>query len=256
MSKLPAVVLIMCIYLAASGLCWAEDVTISAAASLRDSFLEIEAVFEQTYPQTSVHCNFASSGVLRRQIELNAPVDLYASANLKHMEMLVEKDLVDKDSVAIFARNTLLLIVPTKDKETIKGWNDITRAKRIAIGHPDHAPVGMYAKEVLVALGLWKALDTRLVYANHVRQVLEYVAQGMVDAGVVYATDVAIAKGRVKTVAPAPPRASPPILYPVGVVRNAKNREEAELFRNFLLSPAGEAILEKYGFTTIEHTRD
>jgi len=237
-----------------AGTSFAGEITVSVAASLKDAFLEFQEVFERENPGIRIYYNFASSGLLSKQIEIKAPVDVFASANVKHMEALVDKGLVDRNSVNIFASNALVLIVPGNGVRKITGWDDLLKAKRIAIGNPDYAPVGIYAKEVLCKLGLWNKIESKLVYGNQVRQVLEYVAQGMVDAGIVYKTDVPIAKKRIKAIAQAPSHVSPLIAYTVGLVSFSKNKNGAERFKSFLLGKEGKAILKKYGFEHAENT--
>lgn len=237
-----------------AGTSFAGEITVSAAASLKDTFLELQEVFERENPGIRIYYNFASSGLLSKQIEMKAPVDLFACADVKHMEALIDKGLVDRNSVNVFAGNTMVLIVPGNGVRKITGWDDLLKAQKISIGNPGHAPVGIYAKEVLCKLGLWNKIELKLVYGNQVRQVLEYVAQGMVDAGIVYKTDVPIAKKRIKAIAQAPPHVSPLIAYTVGLVSFSKNKNEAERFKSFLLGKEGKAVLKKYGFEHAENT--
>jgi molybdate transport system substrate-binding protein len=118
--------------------------------------------------------------------------------------------------------------------------------KRVALGNPAGVPAGRYSQEALSKAGLWEALQPKLILGESVRQVLDYVSRGEVDAGFVFATDAAIAKGKVKTVAEV--QGHQPIIYPAALVAAGQQKELAKEFLNFLTSAAGVEILKKYGF--------
>jgi molybdate transport system substrate-binding protein len=119
----------------------------------------------------------------------------------------------------------------------------------VAIGNPKTVPAGQYARETLRNLNLWDRLQPRLVLAENVRQVLDYVARGETDAGVVYVSDVSAAAQSVALAAVAPENSHSPILYPIAVVRGTGNRAEAGRFVKMTLGDEGQKILKKHGFT-------
>ena len=116
----------------------------------------------------------------------------------------------------------------------------------MALGNPASVPVGRYTQEALTKAGLWEALQPKLIMGESVRQVLDYVSRGEVDAGFVYATDAAIAQGKVKTVAEV--QGHQPIVYPVALVAASPKQALAQEFLNFLAAPESVAIFSKYGF--------
>ncbi|MGO8762854.1 MAG: molybdate ABC transporter substrate-binding protein [Desulfobaccales bacterium] len=226
----------------------AQELTVSAAASLTNAFPEIGKSFEQQHPGTKVIFNFAASGPLLQQIAQGAPVDVFASADQKTMNQAQEKGLIVPASRKNFVSNTLVLIVPQDSKLALSGLKDLASpaVKRVAVGNPATVPVGRYAQEALAQAGLWEGLQPKLIMGESVRQVLDYVSRGEVDAGFVFATDAAIAKGKVKTVAEV--QGHQPIVYPVALVAASQKKELAQEFLNFLSAPEGMAILSKYGF--------
>jgi len=226
----------------------AQELTVSAAASLTNAFPEIGKSFEQQHPGTKVIFNFAASGPLLQQIAQGAPVDVFASADQQTMNQAQEKGLIVPASRKNFVGNTLVLIVPQDSKLTLTGPKDLVlpAVKRVAMGNPVTVPAGRYAQEALTQEGVWEAVQPKLILGESVHQVLDYVSRGEVDAGFVFATDAAIAKGKVKTVAKV--QGHQPIVYPVALVAATQQKALAQEFLNFLFAPESVAILSKYGF--------
>ncbi len=228
------------------------NITVSAAMSLKASFEEIGRAFMRENSDIKVVFNFNSSGRLRQQIENGAPVDIFASASMKEMDRLVDKGLVDEKTKGVFAGNRIVLIVPVKAEEAPRSFNDLKRdvVKRIVIGNPDTTPVGMYSREVLRNLDVWDGVKGKSVYAEHVRQILDYVARNEVDTGLVYATDARIRKAEIDVSLFAPEGSHRRIEYPIAMLKDAGSTEASERFIAFVLSEEGRMILKKYGFVT------
>lgn len=227
----------------------ARGIVVAAAISLSEAFNEIGRLYYQRTGDT-VTFSFASSGELEKQIEAGAPVDVFASAGEKGMDQLQAKQLIDQSTRADFARNTLVLVVPTGSKAAPHSFTELQgpSVQRIAIGDPKTVPAGQYAEKLLRNMQLWPKVEPRLVLALNVRQVLDYVVREEVEAGIVYATDVNIAKGKATVVASAPDQDYGPILYPIAVVKDSSGAEAARGFVNLVRSPDGVRILAKYGF--------
>jgi molybdate transport system substrate-binding protein len=225
------------------------EIIVSVAASLTDAMNEIQPAFEAEHPSVKLRFNFGSSGALQQQIEQGAPADLFISASPGPMESLVEKGFVEESAVANLGTNRVVLIRGKTADETVKTWEDLRsdRAARIAVGDPAHVPAGQYGRAVLENLGLWGAVQPRLVFGADVRQVLSFVESGEVQAGIVYSTDAAASRD-VVVLAEAPEGSHEPVVYPMAVLKESQHSAEARAFADFLLSPAGMAILKKHGF--------
>ncbi len=223
----------------------ANELTISAAASLNNAFTELKDEFLKENKGVTIYTNFAASNNLLKQMEQGAPVDIFASADQETMDKAQSASLILADSRKNFVENALVLITP-KANTTIKSLNDLEKAQKIAIGAIATVPAGRYAKKYLEEKNLWSNLEKKLIFGEHVRQVLEYVTKDEVDAGFVYKTDAFIAKDKLNIVANAD--SSEKIIYPIAITKNTQNKELAQKFVDFVLSEKGQAILAKYGF--------
>jgi molybdate transport system substrate-binding protein len=232
-----------------SPLAAAQALTISAAASLADAFREIGARFEATRPGTTLRFNFAASGLLVQQIVHGAPADVFASADAESMDRGVQQKVIDAATRIDFAANTLVVVLPASAAPAINTLSGLTGAavKRIAIGKPASVPAGRYALQALTAAGLWPALEARTVYADNVRQVLDYVVRGEVEAGFVYRTDALLAKDKVRVAFTVTGHA--PVAYPVAVVADSRQGALAREFVAFLAAPEAQATLARFGFS-------
>lgn len=229
------------------------ELTISAAVSLTESLEEIQTKYEAKNPNVKLNLNLGSSGMLQQQIEQGAPSDLFISAGQKQMQALIDKQLIDEEHQTNLLTNELVLIVPTDATTSIKRLEDleVSGIKKIAIGHPDSVPVGNYTKQALNAIQLWDKLQSKLVLAKDVRQVLTYVETGNADAGLVYKTD-ALSSDKVHTVLTVDPSTHQAIEYPIGIVKETKHMEEVKKLYNFILSSEASDIFVKNGFSLPE----
>ena len=156
---------------------------VSAAASVQDAMRELA-----TIAKIRVAFNFGASGMLAQQIQQGAPADVFLSAAPKPMDTLSAAGLIVEDTRRNLLRNQIVLIVPRDGGP--RAFSGLGSAKLIAMGEPESVPAGEYGRQVLIALGLWDRVQTKLAFAEDVRQVLAYVENGDADAGIVYATDV------------------------------------------------------------------
>jgi molybdate transport system substrate-binding protein len=225
-----------------------KELTVSAAASLRESLEEVGQKYMDNHPEIKIIYNFGGSGSLQQQISQGAPVDLFISAANDKYKQLISKDLINKDYSVELLGNELVLIVP-KGNQNIKTLVDLIQAdvKRIAIGTPESVPAGYYAKQTFVSTGFWSKLDTKIINTKDVRQVLSYVETGNVDAGIVYKTDAMISD-KVKSVPLRGQDLHDPIIYPAGIVSSSKNHADAIRFFEFLKGSESMEIFKKYGF--------
>ena len=228
----------------------AQEILVSAAISLKEAAEELGREFQRTHPGVSVRFNFGASGDLQKQIEGGAPVDLFLSAGQRQMDALEQQRLLLPGSQRLVARNALVLIAPAASRLDLKSPQDLGRAEvqRVVLGNPKTVPAGQYAEECLRSLGLWHPLQPKFIFAENVRQVLEYVARGEVDAGFVYTTDLLSRPGAVKEVARPPQSSYSPITYPGAVVGASTQKALAQAFLDLFGSPPGQQVLARYGF--------
>ena len=226
----------------------AADLMVAAAASLTNAFTEMAKAYEKAAPGTRVLFTFASSGQLLQQISRGAPVHVFASADLDTMDRAEKQRLVRHSSRANFAANKLVLVMPGDSNLEISKLSDLTapQVQRIALGSPETVPAGRYAKGALEKADLWAPLAPKFIFTQNVRQTLDYVFRGEVDAGFVYATDAATSPVKVRTAMEV--ALEEPILYPIAAVLGFGDEDRAVAFIAFVRSEAGQAILAKYGF--------
>lgn len=230
---------------AMEGMVMAEEITVSAAASLTDAFNELKSAFEKERPGLKVNVNYAASNPLLRQIMAGAPVDVFASADQATMDAAAEAKVINPETRADFAKNSLVLITPKGGKKPAS-LEELASLEKIAVGNPDSVPAGRYAKQALSKAGLWDKLQDRIIQSESVRQALEYAANGMVDAGFVYKTDAAAKSGKVDIVMVMD--GHEPVSYPIAVALTGNNAKAGQDFVNFALSPQGQEILARHGF--------
>ena len=250
MSILSRVIPVVLLLLAVVRPAQAQDVMLSVAISMKDVVDELGRGFMASRPGVILRYNFGSSGELQKQIEAGAPVDLFISAADRQMDELVKKGLVVSQSRRIFARNVLTVVKPADSKIDITKPSDLldARVTKIVIGNPKTVPAGQYAEESLKALGTWDRLQPKLVFSENVRQALDYVARGEVDAGFVYTTDAAARAQQVKEAFRPAEDTYRPVVYPVAVVTGAKQAALAQAFLDLLMSRDGQATLARFGF--------
>lgn len=200
------------------------EIIVSAAASLQDSLDKIALLYEKKHPDIDLVFNYAASGTLQKQIEQGAPADLFFSAGDKQMNALVEGGLISDHKVLL--KNQLVVVVPSDSKVKLTTITQLTDKafKKVAVGQPESVPAGQYAQQSLTAKKVWDPLQSKLVFAKDVRQVLSYVETGNADAGFVYKTDALTSK-KTKIALTVGPHVHKAINYPAGIVKSSKNQK-------------------------------
>jgi molybdate transport system substrate-binding protein len=226
----------------------AADLTVSAAASLSNAFRELGPLFEAQNAGTRVVFNFAASDALLAQIAKGAPADVFAAADQESMDRADAQRLLASGSRRNFVSNSLVLIAPADSTLIFTSLADLQKAevRRITLGTPSGVPAGRYAKAALDAARLWAAVEPKAVYAQNVRQSLDYVARGEVEAGFVYATDASTRRDTVKVALAVPTGTT--ISYPAAAIAGSPNPDAARRFVDFLITPAAQTVLARHGF--------
>lgn len=227
---------------------WADNLTVSAAASLKEAFNDINQQFEKKHPEHKVSFNFAASGSLLQQISNGAPVDVFASADLTTMQQAKEKGLLLGEPKN-FVKNALVAIVPKESTLKLASLNDLQEntVRRIAVGNASSVPAGRYTMAALEKAQLDEKLKDKMILTQNVRQALEYVASSNVDVGFVYKTDSTVLADRVKVVFEVP--LDSPVIYPIAAIKSTKVPVAAQQFIDYVLSSDGQTVLAKYGFS-------
>lgn len=229
------------------------ELTVSAAASLNEALGDIEQIYEKENENIDLLFNFGGSGSLQQQIIQGAPVDLFFSAAKAPFDQLADQNLILSKYSTDLIGNELALIIPKQSNLDIANIKDLVSREidRIAIGTPEAVPAGQYSMQVFKQLQIDDQLAEKLIPAKDVRQVLSYVETNNVDAGIVYMTD-ANSSDKVKIAAKAEASQHDPIVYPVGVLENTPQLEEAIVFFEFLKSEAALEIFKKHGFKILD----
>jgi molybdate transport system substrate-binding protein len=229
----------------------ADEIIVSAAASLTDVLKEISNGY-QSKSKNTVKFNFGPSSALARQIEEGAPADMFFSADLAQMDDLDKKGRLEPGTQKNLLSNQLVIVVPSDSKLAIASPKDLLKSevKRIALAEPP-VPVGAYSSKYLEAEGLWDKIKSKVVPVQDVRATLASVESGNVEAGFVYKTDAAVSK-KVKIVYEVPIDKGPKIVYPVAIVKESKRKDTARDFLNYVQTPASKELFKKYGFVVLD----
>lgn len=227
-----------------------QILNVSAGAGLTDAITEINQLYMEIHGDIEILNNFAAAGDLQTQIENGAPADVFISAGAKEMNALEEQGLIITETRHNIVGNQLVLIIHKDSSINISTFADLSggEVELFAMGDPEFVPAGLYGLQTLQAAGLnYEALKPKIILGNNVRQVLNYVENKNVSAGIVYATD-ALASQAVVAVAIAPAKVNENILFPAAVIASSKNTAAAIVYNNFLTSPEAGRIFEKYGY--------
>lgn len=229
-----------------------QEILVAAAASLQYVMEDkIAPAFEKENPDIKLGFTFDSSGKLQTQIEEGADADVFFSAAMKQMNALEDEGLVDAESVVELLENKIALIVPKDSTLGITGFEDITKADKIALGDPESVPVGQYSKEAFENLGMWDEVEAKTSFGTNVTEVLSWVAAGSADAGIVYLTDATTSDqyDQVKVVGYAPEGSVSKVIYPVGIVSASTKKDAAQKFVDYLGTDDALSYFAEYGFT-------
>ena len=222
------------------------QIIIAAAADLGPAFEELGAQFELD-TGTKVTFSFGSTGTLAQQIENGAPVDLFAAANVEFVDRLEREGLILPDTKALYARGRITIWTPADSPLRLEGVQDLAQpqVKRVAIANPAHAPYGAAAREALQSAAVWDVVEAKLVFAENVRQTMQFAESGNVDAAITALSLSVKSGGRWVLI---PEELHKPLDQALAVVRGARAEREARQFAEFINGPKGRPVMRKYGF--------
>ncbi|MFV0576352.1 MAG: molybdate ABC transporter substrate-binding protein [Vibrio sp.] len=231
---------------------FAADINVYAASSMTDVIKEIGEKYKTETGDTLVPV-FAGSSTLARQIEQGAPADIFISASTDWMDYLVKKDITKQEKVSNLVGNSLVLVGSQDeanakiDAKTFKELPELLGEHRLAVGETSSVPAGMYAKDSLEKLGLWKVLEAKTAPSNNVRLTLSLVERGEAPFGIVYKTDAMMSK-KVSIVQTFPEDSHAPIVYPAVTLND---KETSQAFFTYLKGEEASQLFKKYGFTPL-----
>jgi molybdate transport system substrate-binding protein len=233
------------------------NLTIFAAASLTEAFNEIGQNFSAEHPGVTFTFNFAGSQQLAQQLAQGAPADVFASANRTQMNVAIEAGRVVSGTERIFVRNRLVVVYPTDNPAGITQLQDLAKPGVKMILAAKEVPVGQYSLDFLTKAITDTAFSPTYVddvlknvvsYEENVRVVLTKIALGEGDAGIVYTSDItgdgADKVGRLDI----PDNLNTIASYPIAVISDSAYPTQAQAFVDYVLSPAAQEVLVKYGF--------
>lgn len=228
-----------------------QELIVFAASSLTDAFTAVAEAFEEENPGTAVVINFAGSSQLAAQLVEGGQADVFASANEKQMQMVIDAGRVTSSAPVPFVSNRLTIVVPADNPAGVTALADLSRPGILLVLAIEGVPVRQYTDTIAARLG---PAFTAGFYANlvseeeNVRQVLAKVALGEADAGLVYSSDVTPDMARQVRQIFIPDAQNEVASYPIAVVVDAPHPERAQRFIEFVLSDAGQTILASWGF--------
>jgi molybdate transport system substrate-binding protein len=220
------------------------SITVSAAASLTDVFTRMGTDFRKLHKGTTITFNFAASSTLATQIQGGAPADVFASADGANMQKVVTSGQVTADPVD-FTANKLTIVVKKGNPKAVKSLADLPKVGIVALC-ASSVPCGKYAAQMLGQDGVTIPTD-KITLGQDVKATLTAVSSGDADAALVYATD---AKAAGTTVTEVPIAASLNVLavYPIAPIASSSNPKLVRSFIAYVVSPAGQRTLARYGF--------
>lgn len=229
------------------------EINAAAASNLSDAFNELGKQFTARTGIRVVY-SFGATADLAKQIEQGAPFDIFAAADLEHVESLNRQGLIVPGTVALYARGRLVLWTPAGSPIKLNGIEEIRRAEveRISIAKPDVAPYGRAAVEALRALDLWKDVESKVIYGQNVTQTKQYVTTGNADMAFIPRSLIKEGEGHLIEV---DERHHQPINQALAVIKSSVKQDAARRFAQYVLSPEGQSLLERYGYTRAA-TRD
>jgi molybdate transport system substrate-binding protein len=224
-----------------------REINVAAAANLTDAFEELGRQFTS---QTGIRVvySFGSTADLTRQIENGGPFDVFAAADIEHVDELNSKGFVIPDTRVLYARGRLVVWIPSSTHATINRIEDISGpdVRTIAIAKPDLAPYGKASVEALRALNIWSQVTPKVVYGSNVSQTKQYASSGNADVAFIPLSLVKPNEGRYIEV---DETLHQPIDQALAIVKASSKQEAARRFTAYIVSTDGQAVLKKYGYS-------
>lgn len=230
-----------------------EEITVAAASDLKFAMGELAAGFLKE-TGNKVNVTYGSSGNFFAQIQNGAPFDLFFSADVEYARKLESGGQAEPGTLFPYAVGRIVVWMPSGVKvDPALGMNALldSAVQKIAIANPAHAPYGRAAVAALKKAGIYEKVESKLVYGENISQAAQFTQSGNAQAGII-ALSLAISptmkdSGRMWQI---PAELHPPIEQAAVVLKSSAKKDAARAFLDFVKSPAGKAVMEKYGFTS------
>jgi len=224
----------------------AEEITVAAAANLTDAFAEVAKQFTAKTGVRVVY-SFGSTADLEKQIENGGPFDVFASADVEHVDELNQKGLIVPESRAVYARGRLVIWTPPQSRVKINRLEDVAGAdvKAVAIAKPDLAPYGRASVETLKSLNVRPQVEPKVVYGTNVSNTKQYATSGNADVAFIPLALVKKGEGQSLVV---DERLHQPIDQALAIIKASGKQDMAQRFVSFVLGDEGQAILQQFGY--------
>lgn len=223
-----------------------REINMSVAASLKVPMEEIKKNFEEKNNIT-VNLNFGPSGTLQKQIEDDAPVDIFLSAGKENVDDLIKKDYIKEENSKDFLGNSLVLVKSNESKSQINSFKDLKLGNiKIAVAEKS-APLGLYTKEAFNNVGILKDVESSIIYCKDAKATISYVEKGEVDFAIIYDNDSPNLKSS-KVIEKIESKLHSPIIYPLATIKNSKEKVEVKDFIEYLTSEECKNVLKQNNF--------
>jgi molybdate transport system substrate-binding protein len=234
--------------LSCSSSAYEAELNVAAAASLHEVFQELARSFKQE-SGISIIPSFAATGQLAQQIRNGAPYDVFTAADSAHIDALIDENLLEHQSRTTYALGELVLVRQNGSTIELGTLQDLLQSgiDRIAIANPEHAPYGIAAREALSSADLWETVESKIIYAETVKQAAVIVSTGNADVGIIASS---VLDPTLEMVASIPPELYEPILHVAAMSMTTERTNDSLLFLSFLLSPQGQSILKAHGLSS------
>lgn len=236
-----------------------RTIHVLAAASLSEAFQDIAESFKRENPGIQVQMSFAGSQQLALQIEQGAAADVFASADTRWMDEIRKRELLASEP-STFARNALVVITPASNPARINRLQDLARPEVKLVLAADAVPAGRYSREVFARLSRLPGFSADYATAvlshvvsneENVKAVVGKIQLNEADAGVCYQSDITPAVAKQVRTLEIPDFSNIVATYPVAVLKNSSNRQEAEKFVRWVLSAEAQRVLREHHFTSV-----
>jgi molybdate transport system substrate-binding protein len=234
---------------------------IFTAASLVAPFNEIGENYKELNPAVDIIFNFAGSQQLAHQIAQGAPCDIFASADLRQMEAVVQSGRIDPQSTRVFTHNHLVVIFPSENLTDIQNLNDLAKPGLKLVLAAESVPVGNYSLKFISKASQnsffgqnfqQNVLANVVSYEANVKAVLSKILLGEADAGIVYTSDITVQNVNQLGIIPIPEELNITADYFIAQLNDSHHPEKALEFINYVISSDGQEVLSKHGFITVE----